>query len=166
VDVEYGAITMYASARSEDRGVTNLLGYILAVGVFLMLTIASLSVGFGVFTNAQESAQRTQIQHNSQILAHSIEEVDRLSRASSTNRRVAKSIDMSTSLSGVGFSIQVVDSGGQSHIILETDSTSVSNRVSFRSTLDIEETTLEGGPVVVVRPSGSSQIKIVPQNDA
>jgi hypothetical protein len=158
---------MFASRGSGgERAISNLLGYILAVGVFTMVTVASLGVGFGVFTNAQESAQRTQVQHNSQVLAHSIEEVDRLSRASSSSERISRTVDLSENLGGVDYTVSVVDSGGESYILLESDDNAVSNKVPFGSDTDVQETTVNGGPVTVVREAGAGQIRLVEVDDA
>jgi hypothetical protein len=152
---------MFATGGSRnDRAVSNLLGYVLGVGLFTMVTVASLSVGFGVFSNAQESAQRTQMDHNSQVLAHTVEEVDRLSRASSSSERIAREVGLPTQVGGSGYTITVVDSGGESYLLFETDGEGVSDRVPFRASFDVEEVTLDGGRVVVVREAGGSEIKV------
>lgn len=156
---------MLTGTGERDRAVANLLGYIIAVGVFLTFTAATLAGGLTVYEDSQEHAQRTQIEHNSQVLALSIEEVDRLARASSVDERISKSVDLSDTLAGEGYRIRIVDSGGDTHLIFETDNEDVANRVPFAVTLDVEEKTFEGGPVLVVREAGTDEIKVIEVSD-
>jgi len=149
-----------AGVSRDNRGVSELLGYVLAAGLFFMVTAASLGVGFTVFENAQDSSQRTQIQHNSQVLAHTIEEVDRLVRASSSSERIAREVNLPKQVAGTGYTVRVVDSGGDSYLLFETERNSESNRVPLRVSVNIADTTFDGGPAIVVRESGSSQIEV------
>lgn len=136
----------------DDRGVSSALSYALII----VLTV-SLTTGLVLGTNELVTDQRQQVAHDQlevvgQRLAATIMTVDRLNATETRPEVAAITRDFPRRVSGVQYRVETVAVGSDRwRLYLEARAVSISESFTVRlqSGVDLEETTVNGGPLRV-----------------
>lgn len=150
---------------TNSRGVSTVVGYILAISITTALVAAlSLSVG-GVIDTQKEAVMETQLQIIGEQSATTITEVDRTVTHNDGNvGTIRREIDLPSRVAGEQYNMTVSESGDHYQITVRAVGSEqiVVAATSFDTTTDIDVggSTVQGGTVVVEYDESSDQLVI------
>lgn len=133
-----------------DRGVSATVNYALNLAVTTLLIAGLLTATGGMVEDQRREAARTELNVVGQRLASDLQTADRLVRAG--GETVAVESPLPERVAGVSYTVTV----GSNELVLETTRPEVTVRVSFATATAMEETTVSGGAVTIVRVDGGT----------
>lgn len=141
----------------DDRGLSRLVGYMLTVGITMVL-VTGLFVSGGILVADQNEATRhSQMEVVGQQIGSSLESSDRLVRSTAENSTsLVVSRQFPTSLAQSAYSVEITSD----RIILREDSGDVSVSVSYRTKTNVRPTTLRGGTIEIAYDPDSDELKV------
>jgi hypothetical protein len=145
--------------RSDRRGSSTALGYVLSLGIAAVLISGLIVAGGGLMESQRDQSARTELEVIGQTLAEEVTSAGRLADCPSCELRLR--VDLPSRVAGGSYLIEVTDTAdaGIHRLVLNTSVTGVTIRVRFRSRLPVAETSLAGGPVVIVYDSGTLEVR-------
>lgn len=146
--------------RNDDRGVSESLGFIMGMGTLFIFLAATFPI-WGQIASVSTQAQENQAEFEGQRLASEIQRVDRLVRSSDSGGTIGRHIGLSSHLGNNQYTLTVVNEpDGDQYIIVETERRNLRTKVEFRTSTPVENTTVSGGELFIVRKGGESEISI------
>ncbi|WP_227354178.1 DUF7266 family protein [Haladaptatus salinisoli] len=133
-----------------DRAVSATVNYALNLAVATLLIAGLLTATGGLVEDQRREAARTELSVVGQRLASDLQTADRLVRAG--GETVAVESPLPERVAGVSYTVTV----GSNELVLETTHPEVTVRVSFAAATAVEETTVSGGAVTIVRVDGGT----------
>lgn len=152
--------------RSADRGVSEVVGYVLSVAIVGMVVVGIVVSAGSYFDRRQAVAVGSELEAQGQQVARTIGIVDRLARQSDSSGEIGRTVDLPSQIGDERYSITVINrsraSAGdtpcdRSCLLLSTDD--VRRTVSVVSVTTLEGVTVTGESLYVVRPSGETTIR-------
>jgi hypothetical protein len=143
----------------DRRGSSTTLGYVLSLGIAAILISGLIVAGGGLMESQRDQSARTELQVVGQTLAEEVASAGRLADCPSCELRLR--VDLPTRIAGGAYLIEVTDAAGTGiyRVVLNTSVTDVTASVRFRSRLPVDETSVAGGPVVIVYDSGTLEVR-------
>ncbi|CCQ36417.1 probable secreted glycoprotein [Natronomonas moolapensis 8.8.11] len=140
--------------RSDDRGVSVAVGYVLGLGIATLLFSVLLIGGSGMIENQTQTVTYDQLSVTGQQLAADLSGVDRLVRAGGGGdgaglSEVSLRTDLPNSVAAGGYTIEITytEADDTGTIELRSSSPDVVVSVPFRSVTPVRGTTIGGGTV-------------------
>lgn len=145
--------------RSDRRGSSTALGYVLSLGIAAILISGLIAAGGGLMENQRDQSARTELEVVGQTLAEEVTSAGQLADCPSCELRLR--VDLPTRVAGGAYRVTVTDTAdtGIYRIVLNTSVTDVSVSVRLRTRLPVDQTSVAGGPVVIVYDSGSLEVR-------
>jgi hypothetical protein len=151
----------------DDRGVSTVVSYILALGIVTIL-VSTLIVSFAPFvTNQQEATAQSTMEVFGNDLAGDIESVDRLAMKAGTDGTVELRTRLPTRVGGSTYEIELVNASDGPRIYeirLTADDFQATALVILRTRLPIEERAgndaLDGGNLRIYYDPNSGELVI------
>lgn len=146
--------------RGDDRGSAEAVGTILALATLLIF--AGLAIpGLTVVTQASTVAQENQLEYQAQRLAGEIQTVDRLVRSSNSTGPIGRHVTFPQHIGNEQYTVSVItEPDGDQYLVFQTSVQQLSTRVRFVSETPVENATMTGGDLHVIRADGATGITI------
>lgn len=146
---------------TDDRAVSPVFGYVLTLGITAILIVGLLTATTGYVEEEREQVAESELQVLGQQLSQDIAAADRISR---TEGAVSASVkrDMQPRVVGSTYRISVHNgTGGPTDPYLELTATEldITVLVGLTTKTAVEETTVDGGTVVVEYDSGKLEVQ-------
>ena len=141
----------------DDRAVSVTVGYTLNLAIAAVLFSALLIAGSGLIDDQTRTVTHDELSVTGQQLAAELSAADRLVRAGESHESVELSIqtELPERTAAGGYTVTIGHSDGDGTIDLETTGPNVEVTVPFRSSTEIENTTLSGGTVRIEYDEGN-----------
>lgn len=163
--------------RSDTRGASSALGYVLNLGIMALVMTTVTFTGAAFMDQQSEVSTENRLGENGEQLTRTIQRVDRLVQQSGSSGEVGQALGLPPQAGGKYYRVHVfnqsasaTECGGVASnpevgcIILETtddsDGGATSATVYYRSDTTVETNTIQGGSVYVVRPDGETGIEV------
>jgi len=140
----------------SDRAVSTVLGYTLTLGISSLLIIGLLVATGGFASDHRHQTIRDELQVLGQQLASDLSAADRLVRGGDDSE-VEIRRQLPQKVTGLFYRI-TVDGSGQT-VTLSTENPDVSVEVPVVSETSLGDTTINGGPIVIVYDSGNMEVR-------
>ncbi|MFC7045641.1 hypothetical protein ACFQH6_09700 [Halobacteriaceae archaeon GCM10025711] len=142
---------------TDDRAVSSTVGFVLNLAIATLLVSSLLIAAGNVVDDRRESAARGELRIVGQRLAANLMTADRLAGAGGETVRV--DADLPDRIAGGSYIVTVNGSAPRQHIELVSPDTDVRVVVYFESSTTVEDATLDGGDVQVVR-AGDGDLEV------
>jgi hypothetical protein len=137
------------SLRTDRRGTSTALGYVLALGIAAILISGLLIAGGGLMESQRDQATRLELEVVGQTLAEDVTSASRLADCPSCEVRLR--VDLPERVAGESYRIEVNDTADPDvyRLVLSADSVDVSTEVRLRTRYPVQQTTVASGTVIV-----------------
>lgn len=146
--------------RGTDRASAEAVGTILALAtllVFAGLTIPALDV----ITEAATIGQQRHLEFHAQRLSGELQTVDQLVRSSASPGPIGRSVDLPDRVGNEPYLVSIRSKPeGEQIIIFRSASGTVTARARFIADTPVENTTVSGGNLRIIRENGSREIVV------
>ena len=147
--------------RDDNRGVVEGVSIVASIAILLLFSGAIIG-SLQVTSQGSEIAQRNQITFEGQKVAGELAKVDRLVRSSNSNGQIGRHISLSDRIGNRQYQITTVTEGdGDPKLILQTVDEELKVTIPYGTRTTVEETTVQGGDIYIVRNAGTNTITIV-----
>ena len=147
--------------RDDNRGVVEGVSIVASIAILLLFSGAIIG-SLQVTSQGSEIAQRNQITFEGQKVAGELAKVDRLVRSSNSNGQIGRHISLSDRIGNRQYQITTVTEGdGDQKLILQTVDEELKVTIPYGTRTTVEETTVQGGDIYIVRNAGTNTITIV-----
>lgn len=145
---------------TDDRGTSVTLGYVLALGITVLL-VSGLMVAAAGFVEAQQrSTVRSELRVAGEQLAADVTQADRLANTTNGGRVWVRS-PLPDRVAGAGYTVNVTHVSGRQYVLtLQATSPSVTVTVGFTSSTPVATETVRGGDVRVRYRSGPDELAL------
>ncbi|MFB6102830.1 MAG: hypothetical protein ABEJ73_09720 [Haloplanus sp.] len=135
--------------RSDRRGTSTALGYVLSLGIAAILISGLIVAGGGLMEGQRNQAVRVELQVIGQTLAEEVTSAGRLADCPSCELSIQ--VDLPPRVAGQAYRIEVIDTGEPEiyRLSLSTGPSDVTVDVRLRSRRPLEETSVTGGRLVI-----------------
>lgn len=149
--------------RDDSRGVSDVLGTLMALAMMALFLagIAGLTT-MGVDA-VQDANTRESLDYRGEQLALSIELIDRQVQSSATTAAIGTTVDLPDTVGGEGYRVSVSAEANNLYsltLVQNGEELSYTSEVGFRSVTDVQEATVQGGSIRIIRNSGGSEISL------
>lgn len=153
----------------DDRGVSPAVGFVTTLGITLLLVVSLFTSMGGLVDGERDRAVESELTVIGHELAGQLSSADSLVRAAETPDTVRVSDELPERISSGHYSITIEeqtpyplgdDESYRYKLIVKSSSVAVSAVVDLKTGTQIEETTLDGGPVVVRYDAGSDRLEV------
>jgi len=147
-----------ADVSGADRGVSTVVGYVLNLGVALLLVTGLLVATSGFVEQQRHNAVQTQLQVVGERLVGDLATADNVANASGGGGRAVVRADLPTSVTGQSYTVTVTDvGGGVTRVRLRADGgVTVTRRI--HTALAATNVTVSGGRLRVVADGGTLEV--------
>ena len=147
--------------RDDNRGVAEGVSVVASIAILFLFSGAIIG-SLNVTSQGAEIAQRNQIMSEGQKVAGELAKVDRLVRSSNSNGQIGRHISLSDRIGNRQYEITTVtEADGDQKLILQTANEELKVTIPYGTQTTVEETTVQGGDIYIVRKAGSNTITIV-----
>lgn len=153
--------------RREDRGVSEVVGYLLSVAIVGMVMVGVVVSASAYFEQREEVAVSTDLEEHGQHLSRTVGIVDRLVRQSNSSGEIGRQVDLPSTVGDERYRITIVNRTRASApdspcnrpcLVLATDD--VTRRVYVASVTTLEAGSVVGGSLYVVRPAAGDRLHV------
>lgn len=154
---------MGSKLRNDDRAVSEAFSYILV----LFTTIVFAGVVFSAFSivgGAADHQIADQMDTEGQRMKGTIEKVDRRVRASSSSGPIGIHLSLSKRMGNNQYEVGVIQEtgvNGDQYLRFQTLTGDFTTRIEVESETRLENASVEGGNIYIVREPGESTIRVV-----
>lgn len=141
----------------DDRGLSTVVSYALALGVVALLTSTLFVSMAGLVENQREDTVRSTLEVVGNALVADLHAADRL--ADERTGTVALRSDLPDRIAGTQYAIEVNESGS-GDVTLETHDPEVTVTVPYRTDLTVREATVTGGTLVIEYDSDEAVLEV------
>lgn len=134
--------------RSDDRGVSVTVNYILGLSIAFLLVTGLFITGGDFVQDQRETSVRTELEVLGEQLAADISMADRLAQTATGDETVRVKRSLPSRVSGSSYSI-TVEGGSDPNLVLSANDPDIEVEVEFRNDTDVELRSINGGPIVV-----------------
>lgn len=133
----------------DDRAVSSALGYVLSLGVTVILITGLLLAGGNFVDGERTSITRTELDVVGQRLASQLSSADRAAMTAGTDGRLEIEARLPDRVAGTEYEIEIgtPPGSGKTTLALSTRAPDVSVAVTVRTTTPIRNATVNGGSV-------------------
>lgn len=140
--------------RGDRRAVSSTLGYVITLGISGILIVGLLTAGGTLVTNEREVVAREQLTVAGEQLATGMADADRLA-ATGDGGTIRVEVWLPDGAGSAPYSVRLVSQStaagepNATKIVAESPALDVSESVVVRTTFEVADATIDGGPVVV-----------------
>ena len=151
----------------DERGVSEVIGYVLSVAIVSMLMLGVVVASSSYFEQRQQVSTGTALDERGQQLSRTVGIVDRLVRQSDSSGEIGRSIELPAVVGEERYRIRLVNRSQAAEpdtacdrqcLLLSTDD--VTRRVYVSSVTKLRGGSVVGQSLYVVRESGAESIRI------
>jgi hypothetical protein len=151
----------------RNRGASTALGYVLTLGITLVLVVSLLSVAVSIVETERSRAVNSELSVLGNRLATELTMGDSLVRAADDPRTVSLTTELPERVARGQYRIRIDEQAttgayARYKIILESDVAKTSIAVDLKTGTAIEETTVSGGSVVIEYDQSSDTLMVNP----
>lgn len=148
---------------TDERGTAEGIGYILSLGVFLLLATTGFIAASNVFLSTADDSQTEGTAVTAEQVADGLIEVDQAARASNStvNGEFGQTLDLPDTLSTSSYRITLEDTTRGVRITITTGD-DVGTSITRPLELSVQETTVPGGPIRIQKQPGETTLSIRP----
>jgi hypothetical protein len=151
----------------RNRGASTALGYVLTLGITLVLVVSLLSVAVSIVETERSRAVNSELSVLGNRLATELTMGDSLVRAADDPRTVSLTTELPERVARGQYRIRIDEQAttgayARYKIILESDVAETSVAVDLKTGTAIEETTVSGGSVVIEYDQSSDTLMVNP----
>lgn len=148
--------------RTEARGLTTVLQYVLVLFIVSLL-VSGLLFGFSeIVLDQREQTARSNLEVAGHRIAGGFATVDRLGAPDTT---AAVTIELSAEVVGSQYGIAVRNEGGDPTVVLQSWNPDVTVRVDLETETPVRETSVKGGPITVRYDRDDGVLEVVRDDD-
>lgn len=156
--------------RDDRRAVSSTLGYVLTLAISGILVTGLLVAGGTMVTSEREVVANEQLSVAAEQLATGMTDADRMA-ATGDGGTVRIEVWLPDGAGSAPYSLRLVseniDQPYETRIVAESSALDVSQSVVVRTTFDVAESTVDGGPVVVTfDDDGGGKLHVHDADDA
>lgn len=141
---------------TTDRGVSTVVGYVLALGITTLLISGLLIAAGGAVDGRQNAVSRDSLEVVGQRLASKLMAADRL--AETDPETVVVDVSLPSHIAGSGYGVTV--NGSASELVLESNRADATVHVSFVTTTPVADAEVVGGDLrVVLTAAGELEVR-------
>jgi hypothetical protein len=149
----------------RNRGASTALGYVLTLGITLVLVVSLLSVAVSIVETERSRAVNSELSVLGNRLATELTMGDSLVRAADDPRTVSLTTELPERVARGQYRIRIDEQAttgayARYKIILESDVAKTSIAVDLKTGTAIEETTVSGGSVVIEYDQSSDTLMV------
>ncbi|MFB6223993.1 MAG: hypothetical protein ABEH86_10045 [Haloarcula sp.] len=151
----------------RDRATSTAVGYVLTLGITLLLVVSLLSVSVSIVETERTRTVNSELSVLGNRLASELTTADSLVRAADDPHTVTLTTELPDRVAQGQYRIQIDEQAttgayARYKIILESDVAETSVVVALKTGTAIEETTISGGSVVVSYDPSSDTLEVNP----
>ena len=147
--------------QDDNRGVVEGVSVVASIAILLLFSGAIIGSLY-VTSQGSEIAQRNQITFEGQKVAGELAKVDRLVRSSNSDGQIGRHISLSDRIGNRQYEITTVtEADGDQKLILQTIDEELTVTIPYGTQTPVEETTVQGADIYIVRKAGTNTITIV-----
>lgn len=139
--------------RDDRRGVSSALGYVLTLAISGILVTGLLVAGGSMVTTERDVVAREQLSVAAEQLATGMTDADRMANTTSEGGTVRIQVWLPNDAGSAPYSLRLVSvTDGPPYttrLVAELRALDISRSVVVRTSFDVAESTVDGGPVVV-----------------
>jgi len=167
----------------NSRAASSVVGYVLNLAILIAVLTSIAALGVTFFDSTTSPAVENELETVGNDLAGSIQEVDRLVRQSSSTEQIGQTALLSDQITSEDYIVEIINqsyatSGAppgseithvkrcdRSCLVLESVDSDSLTVINYVTRIDVRSTRLPGGDVYIVRPSDSTLIHVVENQD-
>lgn len=148
--------------RGDRRAVSSTLGYVITLGISGILIMGLLTAGGTLVTNERDVVAREQLTVAGEQLATGMADADRLA-ATGDGGTIRVEVWLPDGAGSAPYSVRLVSQStaagepNATKIVAESPALDVSESVVVRTTFEVADATIDGGPVVVTFDDDGNQ---------
>lgn len=151
----------------RNRGASTALGYVLTLGITLLLVVSLFSVAVSIVDTERSRTVNSELSVLGNRLATDLSTADSLVRAADDPRTVSLTTELPDRVAQGQYRIRIDEQADKPayaryRIILESDVAETSVVVDLKTGTTIEETTISGGSVAIVYDQSSDTLTVNP----
>jgi hypothetical protein len=153
---------MLDSFHRDDRGSSEGVSWMLAFGLSSFVALTLIGGGSAIFDTVIEDTQEEQLEVLGEQIGSSIETVDRDARSTGASGEVREFLPLSDKIGGDEYTIHIRynDTSDWGVIAFELTDGDEAIETRFYSNTTVQNATLDGGGIGVVRPDGETTIEV------
>lgn len=149
----------------DNRAVSPALGYVLTLGITLILVVSLFSTSATLVADGQSRAVESELSVLGNRLAGQLATADSLVRATDAPATVTLSERLPERVAGNHYRLSIEEqSTGSAYyrylLVLESESAGVSVGIPLKIGTEIQETTLSGGTIQITYDGGTGQLEV------
>jgi hypothetical protein len=143
----------------DERAVSITVGYVLNLSVAALLISGLLVAGGGLIESQTKQVTSDELAVTGQQLAQELSGADRLARAGdSSPSTLSIRVGLPARTASGSYAIEIEHTGPEGTIELRSTSPAVSVEIPFRSETDVENATVDGGPIRIEYAGGQLEV--------
>ncbi|GGN92597.1 MULTISPECIES: DUF7266 family protein [Haloarcula] len=152
--------------QMNDRGASTAVGYVLTLGITLLLVVALLSVSVSLVEDERSKAVHSELSVLGNRLAAELTTADGMVRAADAPGTVTVRATLPDRVANGQYRLSIDERAATGsfyryRIVLESDVADTSVAVHLKTGTEVAETTVDGGPVVVTYDDGTDTLEVV-----
>lgn len=149
----------------RDRAASTAVGYVLTLGITLLLVVGLLSVSVTLVEDQRSRAVNAELSVLGNRLAADLASADSMVRAADTPATASVRVALPDRVAGGQYRISIderADAGGyyRYRLVLESDVADTAVAVHLKTGTEVAETTVSGGSVTVAYDAGSGRLEV------